>query len=361
MELAGAETMLMNLYRHMDRDSIQFDFLVNADHTCAYDDEIESMGGHIYRIPQYYILNLFSYRKECRKVLAELSHNHPIIHGHIGAPAAIYLSEAKRLGYYAIAHSHAQHHPINLEEIAFRLSSYPTRFVADYYFACSRQAGIDRYGNRIVNSKRFRIIPNGIDASSFSFSDEKREKLRDELGIGSEIVIGHVGRFEEVKNHAFLLETFAAFHRMRQDSKLVLVGSGPLQEQMKTRASTLGIADSTFFLGNRTDMNNVYAAFDVFVFPSFTEGLSVALLEAQGSGLPCIVSDGNQDDGIVSKTVRRFSLSEGAEAWAKHIVEVLEVPCDRSAGFKAIQEHGFDIHDSAKKLQQFYLEHASKG
>ena len=361
MDLAGAETMIMNIYRNIDRDKVQFDFLVNADRKCAYDDEIEDMGGHIYRIPYYRIINFHSYRKACANVLGELSGTHPIIHGHIGAPAAIYLSEAKRKGYYTIAHSHAKHHPINPTEIAFRLSTYPTRFVADYFFACSHQAGIDRYGKRIVNSERFSIIPNGIDAASFSFDNKKRETVRTELGIGNEIVVGHVGRFEEVKNHAFLLETFASFHQMHQASKLVLVGSGPLMEQMKTRADKLGISDSTLFVGNRTDMPNVYASFDVFVFPSFTEGLSVALLEAQGSGLPCVVSEANSDEGIVSKTVHRLSLSEGAEAWAMQIAKSIENPCDRSMGFKDIQQHGFDINDSAIKLQQFYLEHASRG
>lgn len=357
MELAGAETMLMNLYRNIDRNKIQFDFLVNADHPCAYDEEIESLGGQIYRIPAYRVTNLLSYRSACKEAFASLAQTHHIVHGHIGAPAAIYLAEAKRRGCFTIAHSHNTKGPLSPTEIAFRVSTFPTRFVADHFFACSTQAGIDRYGKRIVNSDRFGLVPNGIDAASFRFDEQRRIEVRAKLNVGEEKIVGHVGRFEEQKNHTFLLEVFSRFHQRQQDSKLILIGSGTLMERAKAQAQSLGIADSVLFLGNRTDMADIYAAMDVFVFPSFMEGLSVALLEAQASGVPCVVSEANQDEGIVSKTVHRLSLSEGAEEWAEQIGKALETPCDRSIGFRDIQEHGFDIHESAKKLERFYLQH----
>lgn len=360
MELAGAETMLMNLYRNIDRSKVQFDFLVNADHPCAYDAEIEELGGQIFRIPYYRVTNLVSYRSACRKALSSLSGTHQIVHGHIGAPAAIYLSEAKRQGCYTIAHSHNTKGPLSVPELAFRFSSFPTKYVADYFFACSTQAGIDRYGKRIVTSDRFKVIPNGINAASFMFSEKKREAIRAELGITGKTVVGHVGRFEEQKNHSFLLDTFSAFHRKRPDSKLVLVGSGALQDQVRRQAQELGIASDTLFLGTRTDMDALYSAFDAFVFPSFMEGLSVALLEAQASGLPCIVSEANQNEGIVSKSVRRLSLSEGVETWADQIQEALNEPVVRSNGIYDIRSCGFDVHDSAKKLEQFYLDHAQR-
>ena len=360
MDLAGAETMIMNLYRNVDRDIVQFDFLVHADRPCAYDAEIEELGGRIHRIELFRGSNLLSYRSACKEALAVLAQDHPVVHGHIGAPAAIYLSEAKRQGCFAIAHSHNTNGPLSLEELSFQTASFPTRFIADYFFACSRQAGIDRYGKHVVEGDNFAVIPNGIDARAFTFSQERRAAARAQLGLTDELVVGHVGRFEAAKNHSFLLNAFAALHQKRPDAKLALVGSGSLLEQSKAQAGHLGISDAVLFLGNRTDMGDVLATFDVYAFPSIVEGFGVALLEAQAAGLPCLVSEAIQDEAIVTPSVSRVTLASGAEAWAKELLRLSQEPIRRQNGFRAVQAHGFDVHETAQQLQQFYLDHQGR-
>lgn len=357
MDRGGAETMIMNFYRAIDRTKVQFDFLVHEQRECDYDAEIEALGGKIYRLPRFTGVNYFAYRKECRSFFA--AHDeHPVVHGHIGSCAAIYLAEAKRAGRYAIAHSHAQSYEVGLSGVLFKIAVYPTRSVADYFLGCSYEAGVDRFGSGIASGDRFTVLKNGIDLSLYSFDQDVRHAVRDELGIAYDVpVFGHVGRLTEVKNHEFLLESFARVKEVLPDAKLLLMGRGELEEAIRDDVANRGLEESVRLLGVREDVPRVLMALDAFVFPSRKEGLAIAVVEAQASGLPCVVSTGVPDEAIVSDLVSHVDLLDGAARWADEVVLQYErgKDVDRTCATDAVRSSGFDIAEGAHWLQEFYL------
>ena len=389
MDRGGAETMLMNAYRAMDRSRVQFDFLVHEQRVCDYDEEIESLGGRVYRaLPRFTGLNGAAYRKAVRAFLAQHP-EHEVVHGHIGSSAAIYLGEAKRAGRVAVAHSHAQNYPLSAGELAFRALSYPVRFKADYFLACSEQAGIDRFGRAVVEGERFHVLRNGIDVAAFACTDEQhrqaKQELCDRLGISGAqgpVLIGHVGRFDPVKNHRFLIETFTQVKRDVPAAHLLLVGRGPEEAAIREQVRAAGLESSVHFLGVTDDVPAVLHGLDAFVLPSFREGLSMAAVEAQAAGVPCALSDGVPDEAILPGTpVARVPLADGMQAWATAIEEAARIGAeaawpaeasaggaepaeavaseqpgayDRILGAEAARGAGYDIHDTACWLQEFY-------
>lgn len=364
MDRGGAETVVMNLYRAIDRSRIQFDFMVHEQRTCDYDEEILSLGGAIYRAPRFSGLNAAAYRKVFREHFAAHP-EHRIVHGHIGSSAAWYLSEAVRAGRYAIAHSHAQNFAKGLAGLAFSVASHPTRSIADYFMACSIEAGRDRFGDAVVRSDRFRVLRNGIDLSRYAFDEAARSSTRAQLGFGSEPVIGHVGRLSPEKNHAFLFDTFEALRKRVPDARLALVGRGPLADDLAADArdrgwTGAGSPECVTFLGVRDDVPDLLRAFDAFAFPSPSEGLAMAVVEAQAAGLPCVISTGVPELACIAPTAARLALSDGPDAWAARLEELVRSapPSRRGDGVAAVRAAGFDIADVASDLAAFYEEHA---
>lgn len=360
MDRGGAETLVMNLYRNIDRSKIQFDFLVNEKRECDFDSEIKELGGRLYYIPRYKIFNYLHYKRECRKFFS--NHRYSIVHGHIGLPAAIYLNIAKQNGSFTIAHSHRANFPVNPPELAFRICSRSVRSVADYFIACSKQAGIDRFGKEIVHSPNYAELKNGIDINKMHYDQNARAVIRNELNIPLDTpVFGHVGRLTEVKNHKFLLDVFSEILNRKPESILLLCGRGELEKQLKNQAQELGISQSVKFLGVRDDIPKILSAVDVFLFPSLSEGLGLAVVEAQSSGLPCIVSTGVPNSVRIREQTVFLDLSLGANTWASKAVKALD-ECDASTRNKAFlnaQVAGFDIKDSANWLSKLYLSHYS--
>ncbi len=359
MDRGGAETFIMNLYRAVDRERIQFDFLVHEQRLCDYDEEISDLGGRLYRLPRYNGLNYGAYRSQCRAFFARVS-EHAVVHGHIGSSAPIYLSEARRAGRYTIAHSHAQNYEPGLSGLAFRIASAPVKNIADYFMACSREAGVDRFGERIVEGGRFRIVPNGVDLEALRFDADERSRMRKELGLGDEPVFGHVGRLTEVKNHAFLLQVFSQVKKMLPNALLLLAGRGPLEVELRQAAASSGLADSVRFLGVRDDVGSLLQAMDVLVFPSLKEGLPVAVVEAQASGLPCALSTGIPEMAAATSTCKRLPLAAGADAWAAECIELYEAADreSREVVSNEMRSSDFDIRELARSLSEFYLLHA---
>lgn len=357
MDRGGAETMIMNFYRAIDRTKVQFDFLVHEQRECDYDAEIEALGGKIYRLPRFTGVNYFTYRKGCREFFA--AHDeHPIVHGHIGSCAAIYLAEAKRAGRYAIAHSHAQNYEGGLAGALFRLASHPTRKIADFFFGCSLRAGVDRFGSGVANGSCFSLLKNGVSLSLHEFDETVRREVREELNIAdSAPVVGHVGRFTEVKNHAFLIDVFSRIRDRLPDAVLVLAGRGELERAVRNEVEARGLSDAVRFLGVRDDVSRVLMAMDVFVFPSRKEGLPVALVEAQASGLSCVISSGVSEEAIVDPDAVRLSLADGAARWADEVVLQYKrgKDVDRTRATDTVRSSGFDIAEGARWLQEFYL------
>ena len=355
MDRGGAETMVMNLYRAMGRERIQFDFLVHEQREGDYDAEIERLGGRFFRVPRFTGLNAGAYRRSVRALFAE----HPewrVVHGHIGSCAPVYLSEAKRAGAFAIAHSHAQNYEGGLAGLAFNVAAHPVRRVADYFMACSREAGLDRFGRAIVEGERFAIVPNGIDMTRYACDEVAHEQAKAELGLSGRPVVCHTGRLIPVKNHEFLLQVFARVVREFPDAVLLCAGRGELEETLKGRARELGLEDAVRFLGVVDDVPRLLRAADAFVFPSVNEGLALSAVEAQASGLPTIVSTGVPELAVVSDRTSHMPLSAGAEAWAGECVRMLHASAGsaRSDACEQVRAHGFDIADTSARLAAFY-------
>lgn len=359
MDRGGAETLIMNIYRSMDRGAVQFDFLVHDGRECDYDAEIEHLGGRIFHLFRFTGANYLVYKKALRSFF-EAHHDYCAVHVHIGSCAAIVISEAKRFGLYAVAHSHATRATLSLPEIGFRFFSYPTRFVADAYLACSRQAGVDRFGRSVVSGNRFSVLINGIDTKRYRFNKDARAKLRSQLHIDEDCpVFGHVGRFSKEKNHVFLLHVFAHILQSVPSAKLLLVGRGPLEKEIRDLPLRLSIEDSVMFLGVRDDIPDLLNVFDVFLFPSIWEGLGISAIEAQASGLPCLLSSSLPPISSIAPSVKTLSLDEGEEAWARAAERLLKESSslDREDCSEIVRSAGFDIRDTMDALMSLYLKH----
>lgn len=340
--------MLMNYYRHIDREKVQFDFLVHRQERAAYDDEIESLGGRIYRLPR-----LIPWSGSYLSALDHFFEEHPeyqIVHVHQDCLSSVILKSAKAHGVpVRIAHSHNANQDRNLK---YPIKLWYRRRIPQYatgLFACGRDAGDWMFGGA-----HYQIINNAVDAAAYSYDTEKREDVRRQLGITDKMVLGHVGRFDQQKNHPFLLDIFSALLKKETNAVLLLVGDGGGRAGIQAKARELGISDHVQFLGVRSDVADLMQAMDVFVLPSLYEGLPVTMVEAQSAGLPCLISDRIPPECILTDgLVERLTLSAKPKVWADAILEKRSVPrTDRRAEIAA---HGFDITTEAVKLQEFYI------
>lgn len=350
MNHGGVESMIMNLYRNIDRTKVQFDFVQNSNEPAVYDEEILALGGRIYHCPHYNGKNHFAYTRWWHDFFKAHPGEHPIVHGHLGSTAAIYLSVAKKYGSYTIAHSHNTG-----GSLSYQLFAYPTRFVADHFFACSADAGISRYGKRVGNDpSRCTVLKNAIDAGRFVYNEKIRQQMRRSLGIADDcLVIGHVGQFRAQKNHGFLLDVFQAVHIAVPDAVLLLVGDGDLRPQIESAIAKKGLQDHVILAGSRNDVWNFYQAMDVFVMPSHYEGLGIVTIEAQTAGLPCFVSDVVPSEALITDLIRRIPLAQSADHWAREIIDGSFIP--RTNMLPQIRDVGYDISTTSGWLQNYYL------
>lgn len=353
MDCGGAENMIMNLYRKIDRSKVQFDFLVHTKKKCFFDDEILKLGGQIFSVPYYNVKNTFSYRK----ALSIFFKTHPeikIVHGHLGSCAHIYLKVAKKYGCFTIAHSHnTLPTDKSLKNTMYRIFTFSTRKVADYFMACGKQAGLDRFGEKIVSSNRFWVLNNAIDTQQYIYNPETREKMRAELGIDEAFVVGHIGRFNYQKNHEFLIDIFYELLKEEPKARLLLVGDGDLRPQIENKIKNLGITDKVIMTGVRKDVPKLLQAMDCFVFPSHYEGLPVTVIEAQAADLPCILSDNITSEVNIGKRIQYISNKAGTELWVNALRNSFNYArCDKT---QIIIDGKYDIGSTIKELQSFYI------
>lgn len=341
----GVEQVVMNYYRHIDRSHVQFDFIVDSDSTLVPREEIESLGGRVFIIPPYQ--HVIAYQKALVALFREQGWE--IVHSHVNALSVLPLRAAKKVGVpIRIAHSHSTagkgEHIKNAMKSALKAFSnvYPT-----HRFACGKLAGDWLFGAHAP----YEIVRNAIDLDRFSFNDSVRESKRLELGISdSTLAVGHVGRFMPQKNHAFLIEAFSILHSKRSDSVLLLAGEGELRKQTESKVKDAGLESCVRFLGQRSDVSELYQALDMFALPSLYEGLCVVGVEAQRAGLPCVFSNTiTREISLTGNTV--FLPIDSAEAWAEAM--------DRDAGSRSVDSSAFaeyDINSAAKRLECRYLE-----
>lgn len=358
-QLGGAESRIMDLYRHMDRSVVQFDFVVHSKEEGYFNEEIRKLGGRIFRVPRFRVLNYFSYCRAWKKLLQEhrdadgRSEFH-MIQGHMTSTAAIYLPIARKCGIETtIAHARSAGVDKGLKGILTRFLRRNLSKKADYLFTCSELAGISVFGKKAVKQGRTRFLPNAIDCQKFAPDPLVREKIRRELGIENCYVIGHVGRFHYAKNHEYLLRVFAELvKRKTRDYVLLLLGEGSGMEDIRILSRELGIEDKVYFLGNKSNINDYYQAMDYFVYPSRFEGMPGTIVEAQTAGLRCLMSDTICKEVIATELVTTRSISEDPGLWADEIEQHLQY--QRSSRVDEMKELGFDVHGQAMLMTDFY-------
>ena len=349
----GVEAVVMNYYRNIDRSKVQFDIICDSDSTDIPREEIESLGGRVIIVPPYQ--KVLKYHRELKRVLKE--GNYKIVHSHINTLSVFSLWAAKAAGVpVRIAHSHSTTNKKEkkrnlLKQVLRRFS----RVFATHYMCCSELAGRWLFGDKAYDEGKVYLLRNAIDLDRFGYDGAKREEKRRELGIADgTFCVGHVGRFVDQKNHTFLLDIFNEICKRREDSVLLLAGCGPLEQALREKTARLGLEGKVRFLGQRSDVNELYLVFDAFVMPSLYEGLTVVGIEAQASGNLCFFSDEMTEKTKVTDHASFLSLSDGAEKWAKSVLEGAEKYVRRDSS-EAIRESGYDIKTEASKLQDYYF------
>lgn len=353
--IGGAESRVMELYRALDKSKVQFDFLVHTDKEGQYSEEIRRLGGRIYHVPRFKVVNLFQYKKALREFFRE-HHEFAAVHGHMTSTAAIYLPIAKKAGIpLTIAHARSAGVDQGIKGRVTRIVRYPLKYRADYCLTCSAEAGEAVYGRKWVQQGKVRTIPNAIDTGRFAYNAGVREQVREELGLSDRFVIGHVGRFGFMKNHRYLVDIFSELCRMRDDAALVLIGTGELEEDIREQVKALGLTDRVSFLGSHFDVERYYQAFDYFVFPSTFEGFPGSVAEAQTAGLQCLVSDRVTREVALTGLVHYRSIDEPASHWAEEIMQNSQKALVRESMQEVIAGKGFDVKRQAVEMEQFYI------
>ena len=355
LDSGGIEAFLMNVYRHIDRERLQFDFMVHRPDKGLYEDEITSYGGKIYRTPKFHPLKMHAFRTSIEDIIR----SHPeykVIHCHTELNLWP-LRYAHRLGVpVRIAHRHNAKTIVNLKYFFFLYEQMFLKRHCTDMFMCSTPAGEWAYGKKAVQSGQVKMINNGIETDRFHFDEAVRAECRRELGLTDEIAVGHVGRFDVPKNHSYLIDIFKIMHEKDPKTVLLLVGAeqGPIRNNMIKKVHDLGLDDCVKFLGVRTDVNRIYQAMDIFVFPSLWEGLPLTGVEAQTAGLPVLMSDVITDEAVLVPTVKKKALDDGAESWADAALE-LYAGHQRRDYAPEVKKAGFDIQTTADWLQEFYI------
>ena len=361
MNRGGLETMLMNYYRHIDRSRLQFDFMVHRYERGAYDDEIESLGGKIYRVHPIHPEYLLVYFSELNRFFKE-HHEYKIVHSHLDLLSTFVLRSARKNGIpVRISHSHSSSFSDGGARRLFKLYSR-RRLNAEctHFFACSEAAGRFQFGDNIVDSGRLTIMRNAIDTNKFKFDVETRSRIRAELSLGDKFVIGHVGRFSYPKNHDFIIDVFREVTKTERDASLLLVGDGELRSAIENKVASMGLSEKVIFVGSIPNVNEYMMAMDVFLFPSHFEGLGIVLIEAQTSGLKCLCSEeAIPKDADVSGLLEYIPLSAPISEWGRKILACKNtyIRKDMCLGVK---NAGYEIRSASKWLEKFYIWHFNK-
>lgn len=350
----GVEAVVMNYYRHIDRDKVQFDFICDEDSTNIPYEEIEKLGGKVILIPPYQ--KVFKYHKELKRVLKEGKYK--IVHSHINTLSVFSLFAAKCAGVpIRIAHSHSTTNKKEKKKNLLKQILRPfSKLFATDYMCCSELSGRWLFGNKEYDKGNVYLLNNAIDLEKFKFDENIRREKRKELKIDDDtLVIGHIGRFVEQKNHRFLIDIFNEVHKQNNNSLLLLAGQGPLMEEMKEKVKNLGLSDFVQFLGQRNDVAELYQAFDVFCLPSLYEGLPVVGIEAQASGLLCAFSDDMTKETKVLESTIFMSLDKTYKSWANKIVELF-CKYKRNDTKEELSNNKYNIDVESKKLEKYYNE-----
>ena len=347
----GSQTVVMNLYKNIDRSKVQFDFII--DHT-QYDDykqTIEELGGKIYVLPTFVGTNI----KEIKKAWNDFFINHPeykILHSHSRSYASIYFPIAKKHGVKTIIHSHSTGNGDGIKSRIKDLLQIPLRNIADYFMACSMDCGRWLFGEKVLKQDNFYLLNNAVDTNQFVYNKQIRDEYRKEFNVGSKKVFIQVGNFVREKNHLFSLDVFSKVLTKNKDCLFFIVGSGEDEEikPIKEKIDNLKLNDYVYMLGVRKDVNKLLQMADCYLMPSTFEGLSLAAIEAQASGIVCLLSNTVSSDVKITNVCKFLPLVE--DAW---INEMSDEMVEHEETYNDVVKAGYDIKTTSSWLCDFYL------
>lgn len=355
MNIGGAETFLMKIYRKLDKTQYQMDFAVGIENAGAYDDEILSMGGKIFHISPKSsgLLKNFNsikqlVKKKQYKYVLRVSQN---------SMSALELLAAKFGGAKITAFRSSNSDSVSgnkKEKMVHSISKFMPHLFANVKIAPSTEAAEFMFGKDCVKKGKAKILHNGIDLTYYKYDEQARAEIRKEFHIENKFLVGHIGRFNQQKNHNFLIDIFNEIEKIRNDSILLLVGKGELESQIRKKISEFGLTEKVIFTGIRSDIPALLSAMDVFVFPSLYEGMPNTVVEAQATGLPCVISDKITREAQLTELIHYKSLKASCEDWARTTLSFKDR--DRTPYPQIVKDKGYDINDTAKLFTDLIFE-----
>lgn len=358
MNIGGTETMLMNLYRNIDKRKLQFDFISYYSEEGHYDREIINLGGKVINLPAPNMVGPWKAIKDLCRVIKE-NGPYEVIHCHTLfncglATLAGFLCGVK----IRISHAHTTSDSKNsiIKRIYIFIMRLLISLFSTDYIACSNSAAQYLFGKKSIKKSKYSYLPNYIDYYRFC-RESKNTDMRKELGIkADEKVVGHIGRFIDAKNHSFLVQVIANMIKKNPKIRVLLVGDGVLKKDIELQVKSLGLEDKVIFTGEREDISELLGCMDIFIFPSIYEGLGIALLEAQAAGLPCLVSEAIQSEADIGiGLLKKVELSSGVEVWAEIAMEMIDSkPLDFEVIIQGFERRGYDFESTIHKLYEIY-------
>lgn len=345
----GIKSVIMNYYENIDRDAIQFDFIVDSNSPLKDYSDIERLGGRVFEIPP--IQHLFGYIFECRKILKR--ENYLIVHGYVNTLNVFPMFAAKLAGVpVRISENLSTAHPGERKTFLKNILKLWCKLFPTHLAANSKYSGEWLYGKKDMD--RCKILYNAIDLEKFHYDAELREATRTTWGWEDKFIIGHIGRYHYQKNHEFLIDIFNEIHKLDDSAILILIGYGNLKDSVFEKIERLRLKDYVVDLGAREDIAKFYNAMDCFVLPSFYEGLPVVGIESQTTGLPCIMSTEVTSETKITDVAEFISLDESAEVWAQRILKWKSYK--RKPMDDQITASGYNIKNEVHLLKEYYLD-----
>ncbi len=354
MNRGGIETLLMNIYRNLDRNKIQFDFMVHTNAPGHYDEEIKQLGGRIFSVtPRNQ--GVLKNRKSIHQIFKD--NNYKILHQHVSSLTYISpLSISKKYNVpVRIVHSHnTKQSGSILHRLLHKYNQIFIKSIATHYFACSNLAAKWLYPKKQYLNGQYTIIYNAIDIDKFRYNKTARERMREQLGITNNFVLGHIGRFTHQKNHSYLIDIFKIISDLDSKATLILVGEGKLQAVIKEKVRKFNLTEKVLFLGVRKDIPELLQAIDVFVMPSYHEGLPVTLVEAQAASLPCVLSTKITKEVEMLNAVKWCNLEDKVNIWAEQILGFRNYTNRENEKIDEVKTN-YDIRKITNNIEKIYI------
>lgn len=363
LDIGGKEICAMNFYRNVDRKKVQFDFAIHSSSVGYFENEINKLGGTVIHYAQGKKINnkfmQFLYHMKCFNKFIKKNH-YDIVHIHgcsffaiLTASIPCKVNGVKNI----IAHAHNPGMPTGskFNKMIREIFKWLIKWSCTQYFTCSDVAADSKYTKDILE-KKLTYIHNAINLEKFQFCQKDRIVIRQEYKVSNnEILLGIVGRLEKQKNHDYLLSIFNELYKKNSNYKLIVIGTGSLESELKDKVKTLNLQSAVIFTGNISEPEKYYSAIDIFVLPSFYEGFPFVMIEAQANGLPCITSDRITSEVCILDSTYQLPIGdENINRWVEHI-EYMHLNLDRNRFIKILKSKGFDIKDESKRLEDLYI------